>query len=77
VVCEHAFRTVDSSSTSRPPRQKARSSTSCSTTKATTSTQPNAERAERNHAIDRAWQQALAGQGRPASEVLDDLRRGR
>jgi hypothetical protein len=36
-----------------------------------------AERAERDHAIDRAWQQALAGQGRPASEVLDDLRRGR
>jgi hypothetical protein len=33
--------------------------------------------AERDHAIDRAWQQALAGQGRPASEVLDDLRRGR
>jgi len=34
-----------------------------------------AERAARDDAIERAWQQAQAGKGRPANEVLKDLRR--
>lgn len=34
-----------------------------------------ADRAARDDAIERAWQQAQAGKGRPASEVLKDLRR--
>lgn len=34
-----------------------------------------AERAARDDAIERAWQQARAGLGRPASDVLRDLRR--
>ena len=33
------------------------------------------ERAARDDAIERAWQDAQAGLGRPASEVLKDLRR--
>lgn len=33
------------------------------------------ERAARDEAIERAWQQAQAGMGRPAAEVIKDLRR--
>ncbi len=34
-----------------------------------------ADRAARDEAIGQAWQQAQAGMGRPASEVIKDLRR--
>ena len=34
-----------------------------------------AERTLRDDAIEKAWQQAQAGQGRPAPEVVRDLRR--
>jgi hypothetical protein len=34
-----------------------------------------ADRAARNAAIERAWQQAKAGLGRPAGDILADLRR--
>lgn len=34
-----------------------------------------AERAVRDEALLRAWQQAQQGQGRPAQDVLRDLRR--
>ena len=33
------------------------------------------ERAQRDEALARAWQQAQAGNGRPAADVLADLRR--
>ena len=33
------------------------------------------ERAARDESIERAWQQAQAGLGRPAKQVIDDLRR--
>ena len=34
-----------------------------------------AERALRDEALVKAWQQAQAGDGRPAQDVLNDLRR--
>lgn len=34
-----------------------------------------AERAALNESISRAWRSAGSGQGRPAKDVLDDLRR--
>jgi hypothetical protein len=35
-----------------------------------------AERALRDAALLRAWQQAQAGNGRPAKDLIQDLRRG-
>jgi hypothetical protein len=37
---------------------------------------PAPERAARDAALSRAWQQAQAGSGRPIADVIDELRRG-
>jgi hypothetical protein len=36
---------------------------------------PGSERAARDAALARAWQQAQAGLGRPIADVIDELRR--